>query len=41
VVRLESQEGPAFGGIFIGEKGKIEINRGQVRLQSDEPLATI
>lgn len=29
VVRLESQEGPAFGGVFIGEKGKIEINRGR------------
>jgi len=29
VVRLESQAGPAFGGIFIGEKGKIEINRGR------------
>ena len=29
VVRLESQDGPAFGGIFIGEKGKIEINRGR------------
>ena len=29
VVRLESQDGPAFGGIFVGEKGKIEINRGR------------
>ena len=29
VVRLESQDGPAFGGIFIGDKGKIEINRGR------------
>ncbi len=28
VVRLESKDGPAFGGIFIGERGKIEINRG-------------
>ncbi len=29
VVRLESNSGPAFGGIFIGEKGKMEINRGR------------
>ncbi|TWU04760.1 Gfo/Idh/MocA family protein [Stieleria varia] len=29
VVRLESDNGPAFGGIFIGEKGKMEINRGR------------
>ena len=29
VVRLESGNGPAFGGIFIGEKGKLEINRGR------------
>ena len=29
VVRLESDDGPAFGGIFIGEKGKVEINRGR------------
>lgn len=29
VVRLESDNGPAFGGIFIGEKGKFEINRGR------------
>ncbi len=29
VVRLESDNGPAFGGIFIGEKGKLEINRGR------------
>jgi predicted dehydrogenase len=29
VVRLESHSGPAFGGIFIGERGKIEINRGR------------
>ena len=29
VVRLESDEGPAFGGIFVGEKGKMEINRGR------------
>ncbi len=29
VVRLESDSGPAFGGIFIGEKGKLEINRGR------------
>jgi len=28
-VRLESPDGPAFGGIFIGEKGKMEINRGR------------
>ncbi|MCS7469994.1 Gfo/Idh/MocA family oxidoreductase [Stieleria sp. ICT_E10.1] len=29
VVRLESDGGPAFGGIFVGEKGKMEINRGR------------
>nr|WP_231741078.1 Gfo/Idh/MocA family oxidoreductase [Thalassoglobus neptunius] len=29
VVRLESTDGPAFGGIFIGERGKLEINRGR------------
>ena len=29
VVRLESKDGPAFGGIFVGEKGKMEINRGR------------
>lgn len=29
LVRLESDNGPAFGGIFIGEKGKMEINRGR------------
>ncbi|MEM0926240.1 MAG: Gfo/Idh/MocA family oxidoreductase [Planctomycetota bacterium] len=35
VVRLESRDGPAFGGIFIGEKGKMEINRG--RFASNPP----
>ena len=29
VIRLESSDGPAFGGIFIGERGKMEINRGR------------
>ena len=29
VVRLENDNGPAFGGIFVGEKGKLEINRGR------------
>ncbi|MCS7469595.1 Gfo/Idh/MocA family oxidoreductase [Stieleria sp. ICT_E10.1] len=29
VIRLESTDGPAFGGIFIGERGKVEINRGR------------
>ena len=29
VIRLESTDGPAFGGIFIGQRGKIEINRGR------------
>ncbi|MFN3153228.1 Gfo/Idh/MocA family protein [Bremerella sp.] len=29
VIRLESNGGPAFGGIFIGDKGKMEINRGR------------
>jgi predicted dehydrogenase len=27
IVRVEDSSGPAFGGIFIGEKGKMEINR--------------
>lgn len=27
VVRVEDGSGPAFGGVFIGEKGKMEINR--------------
>jgi hypothetical protein len=26
-VRFESSDGPDFGAIFIGERGKIEINR--------------
>ncbi|QDU75834.1 putative oxidoreductase YvaA [Bremerella volcania] len=29
VIRLESDGGPAFGGIFIGDKAKMEINRGR------------
>ncbi len=29
VIRLESSDGPAFGGIFIGNRGKMEINRGR------------
>lgn len=29
VIRLESTAGPAFGGIFIGDRGKLEINRGR------------
>ena len=29
VIRLESTDGPAFGGIFVGQKGKMEINRGR------------
>ncbi|MHB8898877.1 MAG: Gfo/Idh/MocA family protein [Thermoguttaceae bacterium] len=28
-VRVENKDGPEFGGIFIGEKEKIEINRGR------------
>ncbi len=29
VIRLESTAGPEFGGIFVGQRGKIEINRGR------------
>ena len=29
VIRLESTDGPAFGGIFVGQNGKMEINRGR------------
>ncbi len=39
VIRLESQDGPAFGGIFIGEKGKIEINRGRFACNPKDLLA--
>jgi hypothetical protein len=39
VVRLESKDGPAFGGIFIGERGKIEINRGRFACNPTNLLA--
>ncbi|MEO1527644.1 MAG: Gfo/Idh/MocA family oxidoreductase [Planctomycetota bacterium] len=39
VVRLESSEGPAFGGIFVGEKGKLEINRGRFACNPKNLLA--
>jgi predicted dehydrogenase len=39
VVRLESEDGPAFGGIFIGERGKIEINRGRFACNPTDLLA--
>jgi predicted dehydrogenase len=29
-MHLESMEGPGLGAIFVGDKGKIEINRGRV-----------
>ena len=38
-VRLESGDGPAFGGIFIGEKGKMEINRGRFACNPSNLLA--
>jgi predicted dehydrogenase len=39
VIRLESLDGPAFGGIFIGEQGKIEINRGRFACNPKNLLA--
>lgn len=39
VVRLESKDGPAFGGIFTGERGKIEINRGRFACNPTDLLA--
>jgi predicted dehydrogenase len=39
VVRLESKDGPAFGGIFIGQRGKIEINRGRFACNPTDLLA--
>ena len=39
VIRLESTEGPAFGGIFIGQQGKIEINRGRFACNPKNLLA--
>ena len=41
VVRLESDKGPAFGGIFIGEKGKLEINRGRFACNPTTLLAPV
>ena len=39
VIRLESSDGPAFGGIFIGQEGKIEINRGRFACNPKNLLA--
>ena len=39
VIRLESPDGPAFGGIFIGQQGKIEINRGRFACNPKNLLA--
>ncbi len=39
VIRLESTAGPAFGGIFIGQRGKIEINRGRFACNPKNLLA--
>ena len=39
VIRLESTDGPAFGGIFIGQQGKIEINRGRFACNPKNLLA--
>lgn len=39
IVRLESKDGPEFGGILIGEQGKIEINRGRFACNPKDLLA--
>lgn len=39
VIRLESTGGPAFGGIFIGQRGKLEINRGRFACNPQNLLA--
>lgn len=39
VIRLESSGGPAFGGIFVGQQGKIEINRGRFACNPKDLLA--
>ncbi|QDV62297.1 Gfo/Idh/MocA family protein [Crateriforma conspicua] len=39
VIRLESADGPAFGGIFIGQQGKLEINRGRFACNPKDLLA--
>ncbi|EMB16022.1 NADH-dependent dehydrogenase [Rhodopirellula europaea 6C] len=39
VIRLESTDGPAFGGIFIGQQGKLEINRGRFACNPKDLLA--
>ena len=39
VIRLESSAGPAFGGIFVGQDGKIEINRGRFACNPKNLLA--
>lgn len=39
IIRLESSDGPAFGGIFIGQQGKIEINRGRFACNPKNLLA--
>ena len=36
---VELSDGPAGGGLFIGEKGRIRIDRGIVRTEPDEELA--
>jgi predicted dehydrogenase len=41
VVRLESDNGPAFGGIFLGEEGKLEINRGRFACSPTTLLAPL
>lgn len=39
VIRLESTDGPAFGGIFVGQQGKLEINRGRFACNPKDLLA--
>ena len=39
IVRFEREEGVKWGAVFIGEKGKIEINRGRVASNPKELVA--
>jgi len=41
VMRAEGEGGPAFGGVFIGSKGKAEINRNQFRTNPAEIAAAM
>ena len=39
VIRVENTGGPAFGGIFVGQQGKVEINRGRFACNPKDLLA--